>query len=310
MADNVANILASILQVDHTNEFVRLATARHDIRQQVLTLILQHDGSEVLRHARQALEVSEEEEAKSDTRSVPPFVPPTTPVATPAISTSFDTDKLPMSSPQQPPLPAGVSSQQLQHTPQPAPGTIAFRVRSTRTGRGTIPNERRVTDGDRCEQIAILHEIGQGRFPFSVASMQGNLAFGCDVISFATEVDRIEFQTMLQQGAIGNLEKVIRFIEVKGRGTPAGAISLEGNQLNEARSRKERYFIYRVYEAVDGEEWRIATLQNPLEYDWPMSYKVDPAQRAEAEFWSVQAIKDGNPQKEQYARAATLAMKL
>src|SRR5437763_840688 len=88
-----------------------------------------------------------------------------------------------------------------------------------------------ITDGARCEQVTLLHETGQGRFPFPVGSMQGDQAFGCDVISFATEADHTEFQTMLRQGTSSNLEKVVRFIEVKGRGTAAGPIALEGNQL-------------------------------------------------------------------------------
>jgi hypothetical protein len=112
------------------------------------------------------------------------------------------------------------------------------------------------------------------------------------VISFATGADRANFQALLQQGTIGNLDKAVRFIEVKGRGTVTGPVALEGNQLKEARDRKERYFIYRVYEVVGGEEWRIAILQNPLAYDWPVSYSVDPLQRQEAEVWSVKAVNE------------------
>ena len=119
--------------------------------------------------------------------------------------------------------------------------------------------------------------------------MQGEQAFGCDLISFATEADCSEFEEFLNQGRIDNLERVVRFIEVKGRGNPSGAIALEGNQLSEAWRRKERYFIYRIYEAVEGQEWRIAILQNPLAYDWPVSYSIDPLRREEAEFWSVKA---------------------
>jgi hypothetical protein len=96
-------------------------------------------------------------------------------------------------------------------------------------------------------------------------------------------------EEFLKQGKIDNLAQVVRCIEIKGRGNPNGAIAFEGNQLREARCRKERYFIYRIYEAVEGQEWRFAVLQNPLAYDWPVSYTIEPLQRKEAEFWSVKA---------------------
>jgi len=296
-ADSIANILASVLQVDHTNEFARLATTRHDARQQVLSLILQHDGGEPLRRAREALEMSEEDEIQPEMRTVRPTVPPGPPVTLPVVKTPVDLGATPLPSTQQPSLPAGVSSQRLDHTPQPSATTIPFRVRSERTHRGNVEHVRGVTDGARCERLAILHETEQGRFPVPVGSIQGDQAFGCDVLSFATEADRAEFQVLLQQGTIGNLEKVVRFIEVKGRRTETGPVALEGNQLREARRRREHYYIYRVYEAAEGEEWRIAALKNPLDYNWPESYKVDPLQRTEAELWSVRVVRDGNQDK-------------
>jgi hypothetical protein len=135
-----------------------------------------------------------------------------------------------------------------------------------------------VTDGTRCEDLTRLYEIEQGRFPFLVW-IDARQALGCDLVSFATELERSEFEEFLKQGKIHNLVRVVRFIEVKVRGNPNGAIAFEVNQLREARCRKERYFIYRIYEAVEGQEWRFAVLQNPLAYDWPVSYTIDPLQK-------------------------------
>ena len=85
-----------------------------------------------------------------------------------------------------------------------------------------------MTDVTRCEDLARLYEIEQGRFPFLVGSIQGKEALGCDLVSFATELERSEFEEFLKQGKIDNLARVVRFIEVKGRGNPNGAIAFEG----------------------------------------------------------------------------------
>ena len=289
-ADCIANILASVLQVDQTNEFARLATAKHEARQQVLSLILQHDGSDAFRSACEALELPDEEERRPHMPVRPPTPLGATPPASPSQTDSTPREEEARATPtsQQSPLPGGVSNEQLDHKPQPV-RTVGFRVQSERTGREHVQHVRRVTDGARCERLVQLYEIEQGRFPLLVGSMQGEQAFGCDLISFATGGECSEFEELLKQGRIGNLDRVVRFVEVKGRGNPSGPIALEGNQLSEARRRRERYFIYRIYEAVEGQEWCIAILQNPLAYDWPVSYSIDPLRREEAEFWSVRA---------------------
>lgn len=287
-ADRVANILASVLQVDQTNEFARLATAKHEARQQVLSLILQHDGSDALRSAYQALALPDEEEYHPPVSVRSPIPPDATSPARPDQTDSTSREAVGEATSTSEPLPRDVSSQQIEHTSQPV-RTVGFRVHSEGASREHVQHVRRLTDGARCENVARLYEIEQGRFPFLVGSMQGEQALGCDLISFATELERTEFEEFLKRGIIGNLDRVVRFIEVKGRGNPSGAIALEGNQLREARRRKERYFIYRIYEAVEGQEWRIAVLQNPLAYDWPVSYSIDPLQREEAEIWSVRA---------------------
>jgi hypothetical protein len=64
-----------------------------------------------------------------------------------------------------------------------------------------------VTDGTRCEDLARLYEIEQGRFVFLVGSMQGKEVLGCELVSFATELERPEFE---DANAIVNASNKIR----------------------------------------------------------------------------------------------------
>src|SRR5205809_650867 len=107
---------------------------------------------------------------------------------------------------------------------------------------------RKTKSNGRCGQyVRLLPQLLRSRHRLSrrrSGLRRRHCRFGCDVISFAAETDRTGFQILLNQGKIDNLEKVVRFIEVKGRGSPAGPVTLEANQLKEARLRQERYFIY------------------------------------------------------------------
>ncbi|MCC7264522.1 MAG: DUF3883 domain-containing protein [Candidatus Latescibacteria bacterium] len=84
---------------------------------------------------------------------------------------------------------------------------------------------------------------------------------GCDVLSFATQEEREAFR----RGPIRDLNTVVRFIEVKGRGSAAATIELKGNQLSAAGQHGERYFLYRLFEAEDG-TFELTILQNPLKH--------------------------------------------
>ncbi len=55
----------------------------------------------------------------------------------------------------------------------------------------------------------------------------------------------------------------IRFIEVKGRSSSTAKIELKGNELRAARRCGDRYFLYRFYEATDG-QFFVSILQNPM----------------------------------------------
>jgi hypothetical protein len=287
VSDRVANILATILQVERISDFARLATARHQERSELLSLILQHDGSEVLQRARETLELSDEEEdIAGSTRMAAPTVPPnesqTSKLRQENDDTTGGSQNTDTSS--QIPLPNRVTSKQVSHIPTNPARRVSLRVQSKRCSPDRIQRTHRVTDGNRCEELVQLFEEEQGRYPLLVSAIQGKGGFGCDLLSFAMEIDRERFKN-----GEADINCVQRFIEVKGRSSQGGGIQLEGNQLRAARDHGDKYFIYHVYEAVKGQEWQVVALQNPLAYEWPISYSVDPFQRAEAECWSVAA---------------------
>ena len=147
------------------------------------------------------------------------------------------------------------------HNPVGTPKKHPLRIKKT-TG-GTKPTVAyKVTDGAFCERKA--HEFEEScdppRFPLLVGQITGSLAFGCDILSFASCDDREAFKS----GTNRNLDKIIRFIEVKGRKHESGAIELKGNELNAAIENNSRFYIYRLYKCGT-DEYQLSILQNPLE---------------------------------------------
>ncbi|MCX5636977.1 MAG: DUF3883 domain-containing protein [Planctomycetota bacterium] len=277
VADVVANVLATILQVDRTHEFARLAGAHHERRKGVLALLLQRDANEILDQARKALQISEEEETRvyrgplPEERPLPPMAEGTKPT---------EPEKelgLPV-----PALPDKVGIQQVAYTPE-QPRNIRLRVQSNPIPRELVYEVRRVTNGVRCEDVAILFEEERGRYSLRVSAVQEYEGFGCDLVSFETNAEREKFKNPETR----DLSLIVRFIEVKGRRSLSGAIEIAGNQLEAAKLWRDRFFIYRVYEAKEGREWQIAVLRDPMAYKWPMSFSANPFERAETEYWSV-----------------------
>jgi hypothetical protein len=215
IANSIANISATILQVERVSDFARLASAPYRDRQELLSLILQHDSNEVLQHARKALELSDEKEDMTGSTRV---AAPTTPLHDPYTSKPRQEDHDATGGSQstdtasQAPLPNRVTSKQVSHTPTESTRRVSLRVQSKRCPPDYIQRTRRVTDGNRCEELARLFEEEQGRYPLLVSAIQGKQGFGCDLLSFAAETDRERFKS----GEV-DISYVQRFIEVKGR---------------------------------------------------------------------------------------------
>jgi hypothetical protein len=159
--------------------------------------------------------------------------------------------------------------------PPPSPGKPVSR-------RGTDPSHSHrlslSSTGRNEEEIAFAFEVSQGRIPRSVAQVQGEDGFGCDIISFATDEDRLAFD------ASGDLSKVTRFIEVKKSSVPV----LRRSQTEAAKRLRKRYFVYQVGEG------KILTYQDPAAWvpESKRLFEIDAADAPE-ELIKSYALGDG-----------------
>ncbi len=79
---------------------------------------------------------------------------------------------------------------------------------------------------------------------------------------------------------------VERFIEVKGPSASRGKVLLHGNELESARKRRERFYVYRVFEAGDG-TFEVAVLSDPLGGPTRVAHEVDVFQDSRTDTYSV-----------------------
>lgn len=303
VARQVANILAEVLDVERASDFAHLALARdRDERARVLSDILGHNAEASLSQARETLQMETDDESDQAPSREPIVVELIRQQPIPAEETqvSAPADDL-GTEPAHPPVPGKVQATAEERKPDEAIAPVTRRVVRTKPSRREeVPTTRRVTDGDRCEELAERFEESQGRFTLRVSAIQGVQGFGCDIVSFATSEERQQF--IASQGR--NTQCVHRFIEVKGRSQEKGGIPLEGNELEAARRHQEKYYIYRVYEAIPGEEWKVVELADPLDHEWRVSYQVDPFRCRETKYWTVAGAKP-NEQAEPDANTAT-----
>ena len=122
-----------------------------------------------------------------------------------------------------PPGPRGpLQVVEIEHMPEPAPEPRKLQIKTVTSSGSRSGSHRRVTDGDFCERKAIEFEGASDppRYPFRVGQIMGSEGPGCDLLSFASEKDREAFRL----GDIRDLNIVVRFIEVKGRGNAGATI--------------------------------------------------------------------------------------
>ncbi len=182
------------------------------------------------------------------------------------------------------PGPVGaVEVKAIEHQPKGPARIIAWRVSRTPVGSGGPRIVHRVTDGSRCEEVAMRFEQAQGRFPVLAAHLQGVRAPGCDILSFTSDGDRNQFEEQ------HDWSLVARFIEVKGRSHERGSVELRGNELAAAIQNGDRYYLYRVYEQRAG-EFEVAVLMNPAAASRRVIYEVDMFRDPTTERWSVSQV--------------------
>lgn len=290
IARYVANILSDVLDVERSSDFASLALAKdHETRKHVLSDMLGHDAEEILAQARMSLEMDLEEDSQPGP-SLEPFMeePVDHPPIPPEHEPTDEDDSFPSEGETKvSPIPEQIDTEENKRDPDKPTETVKRRRVSIKKSKGTrVQKTHRVTDGDRCEELAERFEESQGRLPIRVGGLQGAEGYGCDLLSFSAEGNREKFIE-----SNGNLiELVQRFIEVKGRSTQKGTIPLEGNQLRAARKYRQRYYMYRIYEAIAGQEWEVVELVNPVDHDWPTSYAVDPFQCPATRYWTATAL--------------------
>lgn len=108
------------------------------------------------------------------------------------------------------------------------------------------------------EEWATLYEESQGRFPLRVSRLQGEGAYGCDVLSFETEADRATFKLAPEL----HVAKIARFIEVK-----SGLVRLTRSEHRSALRNRARYFIYQVlFDAQRRASAHLNIVSDPLAY--------------------------------------------
>jgi hypothetical protein len=152
---------------------------------------------------------------------------------------------------------SSIAATRIENHSQPKP-ELKTRIK-LRVARSTGPIGTSNKDpyrGADAEHWALMFEEAEGRFPLSVAHLQGENAFGCDVLSFSSLADRDTFK------ATNNENFVTRYIEVK-----SGDARLTRNEVRAARRKRERYFIYRIVFSDAERTWAELTLvSNPLSH--------------------------------------------
>jgi hypothetical protein len=107
------------------------------------------------------------------------------------------------------------------------------------------------------EEWTRLFEDSQGRVPLNVAHLQGRDAYGCDCLSFESDLDLDIFRADPKR-----TDLVIRFIETK-----SGAAHLTDPEVRAAERRGPRYFIYRVeFYAGSREFAELTIVRDPLKH--------------------------------------------
>lgn len=260
------------------------------------------DRGELLRNmcGDEVLESIELKAATKELREMPifepilaavPAEPKDDPVDSPMTSEEEEDDHAETATP---PSSGDIEVKPMPHVPETFVRSRRLVVRRVTPNRQRASTVRRVTDGDLCEKVIILFEEEQGRFPLGMGNIMGKEGAGCDVFSFANDQDREQFL----KDEPRDLSLVTRFIEVKGRGNSAANIDLQGNEYETARERRERYFLYRVYQDRD-RSYQIAILRNPLHqpdaYSPAAVVNLDRAEQTERYQLSYASEATGSP---------------
>ena len=227
----LGEIFSTIVEVNIADSVARLATCPPPMRIDVLNQITSGTGRERLENANTYFKNPE-----IDEESITPNIPPKPVPPTPNIS-DLGTQSAPLVNKPSTVGPVSVSAEK----PIIVSPSRHIKRRIKVNSKPLATSKHPQADADRSESVAMQFEIAHGRFPEPVSHFQGSDAYGCDILSFATEQDNRSFKSNPDKHLIA------RFIEAKGR-TNEKAIVLEGNELKSAVDNKDKYYIYLVHE--------------------------------------------------------------
>lgn len=284
ISDAVGELISSRFRADVSSDIARLMTADPGQRKKLLDLIIGEDSSEKIEKSRDLLEtVDDDIEDLIELMEIEPTTDQ-------SIKDPLKDDKLEYDDEADDSTDIGddeitsIDITQGIHEPT-IPKKIKIRVRrNPKTHKPGKPGK--ITNPNRAENLVIQAEKEFGRVPMKVSFIQGEKAFGCDIISFTSQEEKeIFFKD-------SNPSHIKRFIEVKGRNAPGGSIVLGGNELGAAKEHHERYYLYRVQENDRG-KFDLLILQNPV--DDPTTdelKKVNPFQSNRSEKWLIEELQD------------------
>lgn len=303
IADALGNALTSILKVVEVGgDIARLATCSDARLGILLNRITDGEGEARLRKVEELMKlpIGSEEEEFMKVLPVPPSPPllqttsqPSSPSpAMGEIQNEETTDAFRSSSVGPVTVSGGEQVQIVQ------PHEIKQRVKVNSKPSPGASTKRTLVNPDRAENLAIAFEKDQGRFVEKVSHFQGSEAYGCDVLSFRSEEDRVSFKSK------PDAKLVERFIEVKGSSDKLGAVTLEGNELKSAQDNRVRYFLYRVYEGEKTGTFELVETPDPLGVETgaiKTQYKIHPFRTKCSRHWDVTEITDEEKDKQQNA---------
>ncbi|QXE85551.1 DUF3883 domain-containing protein [Geomonas nitrogeniifigens] len=266
LADSVGAAIASIFRIGDGGEFARMFLCKGKDRK---SLLKKMRGEEADENMEQIIE----EFGGTDALARVAAMPTNLPIREPELKnedqpTDHVTDSKPGAQPDKETSPTDQQNgdsllrvDQETHVPSGVPKRQDLKVNKMTGGPRTYTAAHRITDGAFCEKKAMEFEEADTppRYPLQVGQLTGTSAFGCDILSFRSVEDREAFKS----GANRGLDKVLRFIEVKGRKHESGAIELKGNERTSAVNNKSKYFIYRLYKS-GVREYQLSILQDPL----------------------------------------------
>lgn len=263
LANTIGDAIASIFELIEGTPFAQLYSCAPEDKPQLLTRMLGDDFDGDMPTA--LLGFKEESMAKDDFLIIPEG----------ALDTkSVDTDTTPQTNdgvnntPNKPisesddiwNVPENMIIEPKLHVAQDSTSFVGTKVSGGRTsGGGSVITVSRKSSGEVGEQLAMLFERKQGRFPVRVGHITGYNAPGCDILSF-TSINN--FDKFMAGDYSSKL--IARFIDAKEKRS-GGRVKISLNEVNAAERRKERYYLYRFRKIIGSPfSYNLTLLNNPL----------------------------------------------